>query len=1034
MEKIFSKKILININLLIINENSYILFVFHILLYLNILSSFRNFSSRFWKKMEDFGGFGTQKEAGENSTIQKYGVPLHLHYKPLAMRFLSELAQIIINPQIIDYKDIAVILPNKRAQKALDLEMAHVAGRSIFPPVVFSIDEFVGTLSELEVLPMTELLIELYHVYETVAASHHTETDDFQKFMSWGIHLISDFNDIDRQLADAKEVFSYLKDFKDIGIEIDSGGQPTAGQRRYLEFYGMLYDLYTGFGKTLRKKGKAYPGLVYRVAAENISELSEKQNFIKYYFAGLNAMTPAESCIIHHLYQKGKVQFCFDFDPFYLEYTAQIRDELAKTFHIEEKDIHSIANHYGTTPKSIRTYGVSKTMNQIYQAVEILNRMEREDPDALNNTAVVFADESLIVPFVHAYDHTRCNISKKYPARATSAYRLLQILFGMARNFQRFHGQTGPSAENRDESAAAYYHKDVMQLYRDPLVEAAFFRNPEEHRTFIRSLVDSNRLFFSRHTLDERLPDSCPDVTGDGHGLLEAIADYFRLLAERLSSSEAAMVKLLALFAEAADHAAELLHRFGPDTPVDVRVAEFYLDEQIDLLDLPFKGDRSSGLQVMGLLETRTLDFDHVVMLSVNEGILPSGKTDNSLILYEIKKKFHLSTYEQNDAIYGYHFFHLLQRASDIHLIYNADSSGTVAEESRFAKQIAFKKHKGHLDNITLEQTVSPPMPIDSGQKDASKIVVKNSESVREKLKKFTFSASSLSTYINCPLQFYLKHVAKIVPEEEIDENVEQNVIGLVIHTALEQLGKAIIGNPGTPPADLVDEWAGKIKGDYILDLFNEREEVRGQDLLRGRLYLATEVVRKTLAAYLPQLRGELACGTTQIIGCEKKFTSSLDVDGTPVLLTGFADRIDLHGGKVAILDYKSGKSHSTCYSEIGELFTDIEKKHIFQLFFYMLLYKRRDKTMFPPDLFPDTEIEAGIVYLRDTLKGENATHFAEWKKEKDMESSSAEQRFEEFEERLKSLVKNILEGETFCQTEEASHCVYCDYAGICQR
>ena len=947
------------------------------------------------------------------------------------MRFLSELAAEIVNPQTIDYKDIAVVLPNKRAQKSLDMELAHAAGRSIFPPVVFSIDELVSSLSGLEVLPMTELLLELYGVYQTVAAAHRTETDDFQTFMSWGTHLIGDFNDIDRQLADAREVFSYLKDYKDIGIEIDSGGNPTAGQRRYLEFYGMLYEIYTAFGEALRQKGKAYPGLIYRTAAENISELSKNQNFKKYYFAGLNAMTPAESRIIHHLYQEGKVRFFFDFDPFYLEYTSQIREELAKTFHIEEKDIRNITNHYGAAPKSIRTYGVSKTMNQIYQAVEILNRLEQDDPAALDRTAVVFADESLIVPFVHAYDHTRCNISKKYPARATAAYRLLQILLGMARNYQRFQNQE--NMEETDETAA-YYHKDVMLLYRDPIVEETFFGNIAEHQAFISSLVESNRLFFSRRTLNERLPDSCPDVTGDGHRLLEAVAGYFRLLAARPGSRDASTVKLLSLFADAADRAAELLRRFDSATPIDTRVAEFFLNEQIDQLDLSFKGDRSSGLQVMGLLETRTLDFDHVVMLSVNEGILPSGNTDNSLILYEIKKKFRLSTYEQNDAIYGYHFFHLLQRAKDIHLIYNADSSGVVAEESRFVKQIAFKKRKGNYDNITLEQIVKPPLPVDSGQSAAGEIVVKNSETVREKLRKFHFSASSLSTYINCPLQFYLKHIAQILPAEEIDENVEQNVIGLVIHAALEQLGKEVIGNPGTPPAQLVDEWDDKIKGDYILDLFNERDEVRGQDLLRGRLYLATEVVRKTLAAYLPQLRDELASGRTQIIGCERRFSCRLDVGGTAVQLTGFADRIDLHDGKVAILDYKSGKSHSTCFSEIGDLFIDTDKKHIFQLFFYMLLYKYRDKAEFPADFFPDTDLEAGIVYLRDTLKGENATHYAERKEGKSTDPSTDGQLLEEFEKNLKLLIKNLLEAPAFQQTEDAKHCDYCDYAGICQR
>lgn len=957
------------------------------------------------------------------------------------MCFLSELAAEIINPQTIDYKDIAIVLPNKRAQKALDVEMARQAGRSIFPPVVFSIDELVGSLSGLEVLQMSELLIELYGIYEKVSASHHTETDDFQKFMSWGVNLIGDFNDIDRQLANAQELFSYLKDFKDIGIELESEGNPTLGQIRYLEFYGMLYDVYLGFRETLCQKGKAYPGLVYRIAAENISELSEKQNFKKYYFAGFNAMTPAESRIIHHLYEQGKVQFFFDFDPFYLEYTAQIREELDKTFHIKEEDIRRITSHYATEPKSVRTYGVSKTMNQIYEAVDILNRIEQEDPDALNRTAVVFADESLVVPFVHAYDPAKCNISKKYPARATAAYRLLQILLGMARNYCRFQNQ-GEADGTASSEAAAYYHVDVLSLYRDPIVAAAFLPEKADHQFFVRSLVQSNQLFFSRRTLDERLPDSCPDVTGRGDRLIESFAAYFRLVAEHLPDRFATDRHLLRLFADAMDAAAAALARFNGAGAVDVRTVEFFLNEKIDLLDLSFKGERSSGVQVMGLLETRTLDFDHVVMLSVNEGILPSGNKDNSLILYEIKRKFHLSTYEQNDAIYAYHFFHLLQRAGDVHLIYNADSSDEVAEESRFIKQIDFKKKKMDLKNLVFEQVVRQPQSSDGGG-GIEPISVANTEETKKFLQNFQFSASSLSTYINCPLQFYLKFVAGILPEEDIDENVDQSVIGLVVHKALEELGKEIIANPGTPPADLVDEWVEKISGDYIPDLFNTYDEVKGQDLSRGRLYLATEVVCRTLAAYLPKLRIDLGSGRSQIIGCERRFSCTLDVDGTPVALKGFADRIDLHDGKVAILDYKSGKSHPTTFKKVSDLFEDTAKKHIFQLFFYMLLYKYRSKEDFPNDRFPDMIPEAGIIYLRDSLKKLDPTHFAYQKltnaelkalAEKEKTPPTPEELAQEFEEQLKVLIKGILDAESFSQTSEIKHCEYCDYNQVCQR
>ncbi|MBR0078218.1 MAG: PD-(D/E)XK nuclease family protein [Bacteroidales bacterium] len=960
------------------------------------------------------------------------------------MSFLSDLAAEIIDSQTIDYRNVAVVLPNKRAQKALDGEMARIAGKIVFPPVVFSIDELVTILSGLDVLPMSELLLELYGVYEQVAAQHSTQPDDFQKFMTWGANLIGDFNDIDKQLADAREIFSYLKDFKDIGVEIDSGGQPTAGQIRYMEFYGMLYDLYSSFGEALRKKGKAYPGLVYRVAAENISEQSVNLAFAKYYFAGLNAMAPAEAYIIHHLYLEGKVQFIFDFDRFYFEYTAQIRDVLSKMFQIQEKDIRFIGNHFADSPKHICTYGVSKRMNQIYEAVDILNRIEEKSQDDLNRTAVVFADEGMIVPFVHCYDYRKCNISKKYPARATGAYRLLQVLLGMAVDWQRLQKQTDDDG-GKDSSDAAYYHKDVLALYRDPIVVGAFFSDETEQQQFIRSLVRTNQLFFSRRTLNERLPDSCPDVTGSSCALVGALSGYFRLIAGRLSDNFCTDKKMMLLFADALDRAAEILSRYDAAKSAEVRTVEFFLNEQIDMLDLSFRGDRSSGVQVMGLLETRTLDFDHVVLLSANEGIIPSGNVDNSLILYEIKRKFHLSTYEQNDAIYGYHFFHLLQRAKDIHIIYNADTTDELAEESRFIKQIYFKKQKMGLDNLMFEQVVRPPRALASNDAQSDDLrSIANSDEIRAKLLKFQFSASSLNTYINCPLQFYLRYVARIIPEEDIKETVDQNVIGLVIHRALELLGNEAYKATPEQAEALVEKWMQKVQGDSLSELFNELDEVRGQDLSRGRIYIATQVVRTVLENYLLQLKKELGSGNTQIIGCECGFSCTLKVGDYDIALTGKADRIDKHGNKVSILDYKSGHSNSTSFQCIEDLFTKTDKSHVFQLFFYRLLYNKRDREIYPPDRFPDGELESGIVYLRNALLNKKATQYATLKnptKEKLKEMAEKGETIPtlseltmEFEKCLKELIKTIMEKDSFQPARDEQHCMFCDYKKFCKR
>ena len=369
------------------------------------------------------------------------------------------------------------------------------------------------------------------------------------------------------------------------------------------------------------------------------------------------------------------------------------------------------------------------------------------------------------------------------------------------------------------------------------------------------------------------------------------------------------------------------------------------------------------------------------------------------------------------------------------------DSSDEVAEESRFIKQILFKKKKLGLENIVFEQVVLPPQA-SSGGNIQQPISIANTEKTRKFLEKFHFSASSLNTYINCPLQFYLKFVAGIFPEEEIDENVDQSIIGLVTHKALEQLGNAMIAAPSVPSIVFVDEWMQKVEEDYIFKLFDLFEDVSGQDYSRGRIYLAAEVIRRTLKAYLPKLREELASGES-IIGCERRFSCTLDVGGTAVTLKGFADRIDMHGSKVAILDYKSGRSYSTTFKTVGELFSNTGKKHIFQLFFYMLLYKYRSREDFSKDRFPDTIPEAGIVYLCDALQGKNPTHFANQQFTKEEKAAMAKagkelptsgQLLQEFEDSLKVFIKDLLETEEFVQTPDLNHCQFCDYSQICQR
>ena len=460
-----------------------------------------------------------------------------------------------------------------------------------------------------------------------------------------------------------------------------------------------------------------------------------------------------------------------------------------------------------------------------------------------------------------------------------------------------------------------------------------------------------------------------------------------------------------------------------------------FINEQVSALGLPFVSNPNKGLQVMGVLETRMLDFDTVIMLSVNEGCIPTGKSTDSMLLFAVKKHFGLPTYEHHDTTYAYHFFRLLQRTSNIHLIYDADTSSSANEESRFVRQLEYEvQHQQLTDIIKMQRRQISVPPKLSPQGNVISITKTKSDIAT--LQNMTYSVSTLSTYINCPLQFYLSKVAQIEVPRTIDENVEQSVVGKVIHAVLEDAAKELMTATKSKQNDIIQKYQDLIANDpiYLRDLFWESEEVKGQDLTQGKLFIAVEVVKRQLNSYLKEWLKELSNPElhVNIVAPEMKMEFEFSVDEERKFkMKGFADLVEKRDGKTVILDYKTGKIHELCYSDMDDLFGDPKYKQLLQLITYAYMYWKL-KGGEPQD------ITCALVSFQSLMSGGNFLMEPQKPTPAGKGTVPLEMTaefLELYEGNLKKLFLGIMDEKLpFEQTTELDHCKWCDYRAVCGR
>jgi hypothetical protein len=866
--------------------------------------------------------------------------------------FLSLLANHILANHSLEMESLTIVLPNKRARVFLLEELKQTIQSNSFAPRISSIEDFIQEIASIRTIDSIELLFEFYSVYLSV--TNKNEQQSFEQFSIWGKTLLQDFNEIDRYLLSPNHVFSYLKEIEAIkrwNLELQD---KTKLIENYLQFWDNMPLYYDTFYKHLLNKGVGYQGLIYREAVENLNHFSNIIGNHQFIFAGFNALNIAEEMIFQHLLSIEKATVLWDAEETFLNDpyhdAGLFARKIKKSWSFYKNNPYQWIFNEFKEAKNIQIMGTPKTIGQAKLAADIIQTIADQQP--LEKVAIVLGEENILIPLLNSLPNSvsHLNITMGYSGKNNPVQLLLSKLFKMHHN-----------AFKRSQSSYVFYYKDVLEVLQNPLVEP--FVNA---KTLVNQINQYNYTFISHVKLVEMFNQS---------------NSFFQLLFEKWSANPVQILDTLATvlikikhFLESEDSKDKITNSFVYAIFKIINKLSNYCSEHnyitsieglhglykqiIDLAEVSFEGEPLQGLQIMGVLESRVLDFETVIITSMNEGVFPAGKSQNSFIPLDVKRELGLPTFKEKDAIYTYHFYHLLQRAKNIYLLYNTESEGIDAgEKSRFITQLEVEKQPNHVLSHQIYNAILP-------EKAHEPMVVEKSELVMERLREMAgngFSPSTLTTYIRNPMQFYFQRILRISETEEVEENIAINTLGTIIHAALEVLYKPYI-NTFLSISNV--ENMLKIADSEVFKQF--KTVYKEGEITKGKNLLAFEVAKRNVYNFL-QLEKRLLeqDDAVKVLFLEKNFEAVLqDVRlPFPIKIKGNVDRIELRNGKLRIIDYKTGKveQNGLAIQNWNGLTDDIKHDKIIQLLCYAFMVQAE---------FPNTEMEVGIISFKNLKAG----------------------------------------------------------------
>ncbi len=981
--------------------------------------------------------------------------------QPKMTPFLQQIAKRYYTEFGENLSKVAFVFPNRRAGLFLRQAIAHVTDKPIFAPDIYAINDLFFRESELKQADKITLLFTLYKIYKELIAKKNQEAsgedqqqdeETFDRFCYLGEMILADFNDIDKYMADAKQVFTNICDLKEIENHIDwmsdeqkeiiekfwnvflkktDENANEEYKKRFAEIWEILPELYANFKNALRTEGIAYDGMIFRDVAESDADL-HLDDYERVVFVGFNALTTTERKLFEKCQKSNKGDYYFDYQS--PEITAH--NNIAAQFIEENKKFKS---RHELEPaqendRKIELIAIPSDIGQTKQVYNILDSLQKENPENANlRTVVVLPNEQLLLPQLHAIPESikTVNITMGYPLSLTPVAALIQHIAVAQRNKREVTHNDGTTTNE-----TFFYYKHVLAILNHPLI-AESESCAKEVNELNKKIHDDNLYLISEKTDEIQKSDLLRTIFSTSNNDALSFAHYFKNVIEQLESlpslkNEQIESEFLQNYKAALTRICHNLEKFK----IEITSETFLrlLSQLTASQTVAFRGEPVEGLQLMGTLETRALDFENVIITSFNEDMFPRKSNTPSLIPYNLRRAFNLPTHEYHDAIFAYNFYRLIYRARRVYLIYDSRTGSQTGEVSRYAAQLEYL-YGLPIDKKSVSYEVNM---------DQSTLEIKKEGEVAEKLDKFTakannskmISASAIDNYITCPVKFYFSNVEGLNNNNEVSESVEANTFGSIFHETMQKLydsddkNQSFVNKTVTKEAieNMIENVANiekLIKDGFQKYQFNNRQnfEITGQNRLIFNVI--KNYVKKTL-------EHDRERTPFKYCASEKEYQIKIQLNNKEVTLKGIIDRVDkTDDGTTHIIDYKTGHNVGRNFAEVEDLFDakrNKDVKAIRQTFLYCILYKKylEENNLKINKLQP-------LIYEFKNLDNNDITQGEPRKTKTPVDDFSEYE--EGYTEKLKETLEEIFdEGTPFKCTDDTQNCEHCDFRRLCGR
>ena len=859
--------------------------------------------------------------------------------------FLHEVVSSLSNQ---NWEEMCFIVPNKRSALYLTQSVISQLEEPTIAPEILDVDSFIRSLSNMEAPPKMELLFTLYHCY-----CEHVEPndrDDFVRFLGWGETLLGDLDAIDKNLLDRQEVFALLMGMQEVKAW---GSNDNALVQKYIGFWKKLPKIYHSFSTALLQKGHGTSGMLYREAVRNLEVFLDAHPKKTFIICGFNVLTDSESTLFQSILAQNRGKIYWDADEYFLSNAQELSGLYLNKYkqwpYYQNQPFLGLHNSF-VNEKEVEIIETTGLIAQAKQVGSLLKDFSSSNP-RWERVAVVLPDESLLNPILHALppEVSKINITMGTPLQQQSISIVIEALFDM----------------HMTHTTKGFYYKTVEKIFSHKLIRTYCKKKGlNDPLDLVQAIIQKNQRFLNVKQLEEA---KLANYFGFLFSLwqkpkeaVESICKLLQMLLPTADTDDSQQLESIHLFLTLFYQLDHQLRTYSFITNISELRAIY--NSQIGTHKLSFSGEALKGLQIMGMLETRLLDFDTVILTQANEGILPSKAIDDSWIPYDMKKQYGLPTRDEKNAIFSYHFFRLMYRAKKVYILYDGQDEGLGGGEiSRFVRQWTFHNPAKHNISFYTQKVTLNTTP-------NSQIIIPKTESLRKSLAimgEKGLSATTLSNYILDPIRFYNNSILRISETEELEESMTYQSLGTAIHNALEELYEPYVGK------ELTIGGLEKMLKNHkeILTIHFEKKLGKNSHKTGKNLLIFTASAYSIKRVIEADKKDIVGGSTIELLGLEeyRKITRKFAGIEHPISFHGVIDRIDRKDGVLRILDYKTGKTEPKELrpNEITDCLCDAAFSKSFQVMFYSMLWSEDNQsTSFKAGVISVKNMSAGVLYL----------------------------------------------------------------------